>query len=97
MVAISSSVGSVGNVVEGGNYVYRSSKAALNSAWRIFALDHPEVIATLLSPGRVRTDMNPRAPLLPEESIAGLRRIIQRLTPQDSGCFFRYDGHVPPW
>ncbi|HXQ52826.1 MAG TPA: SDR family oxidoreductase [Stellaceae bacterium] len=96
MLAVSSAVGSVGNIVDGGYYVYRSSKAALNSAWRIFAVDPPEVIATLLSPGRVRTDMNPRAPLAPEESIAGLRRIIARLTPQDSGRFFRYDGQVLP-
>jgi NAD(P)-dependent dehydrogenase (short-subunit alcohol dehydrogenase family) len=97
MLAISSAVASVGHVEVGGNYVYRSSKAALNSAWRIFALDHPEVIAALLSPGRVHTDMNPRGPLSPEESISALRRIIARLTPQDSGRFFRYDGNTPPW
>ena len=40
----------------GGTYVYRSSKTALHAAWRAFAFDHPEVIATILSPGRTTTN-----------------------------------------
>lgn len=96
MVAISSTAGSVTSVIAGGIYVYRSSKAALNAAWRAFALDHPEVIATLMSPSRVRTDMNPQAPLSPEVSVTSMRGVIAGLTQTDSGRFLRYDGQPAP-
>jgi NAD(P)-dependent dehydrogenase (short-subunit alcohol dehydrogenase family) len=97
MIAVSSLVGSVGHVGHGGQYAYRSSKAALNSAWRTFAYDHPEVIAAMVSPGRVRTDMNPGAPNAPEASVARLRRVIAKLTQAESGGFFRVDGSPAPW
>ena len=97
MLAVSSVAGSVTSVIAGGMYAYRSSKAALNATWRAFALDHPEVIAALLSPGRVRTDMNSEdAPLGPPESVAGMRRVIAGLTQKDSGGFLRYDGSSAP-
>lgn len=96
MVAISSTAGSVTSVIAGGIYVYRSSKAALNAAWRAFALDHPEVIATLMSPSRVRTDMNPQAPLSAEVSVTSMRGVIAGLTQTDSGRFLRYDGQPAP-
>lgn len=97
MIAVSSLVGSVGQVDHGGQYAYRSSKAALNSAWRTFAFDHPEVIAAMLSPGRVRTDMNPAAPNAVEASVSSLRGVIANLTPAQSGGFFRVDGNPAPW
>jgi NAD(P)-dependent dehydrogenase (short-subunit alcohol dehydrogenase family) len=97
MVAISSVAGSVSHLISGGIYAYRSSKAALNATWRAFALDHPEVIATLVSPSRVRTDMNPDAPLIPEASVRSLRGVIAGLTQKDSGQFFRYDGQLAPF
>jgi NAD(P)-dependent dehydrogenase (short-subunit alcohol dehydrogenase family) len=97
MIAVGSVAGSVSRMQSGGTYVYRSSKAALHAAWRAFAFDHPEVIATVLSPGRVRTDMNPTVPLAVEESVAGLRRVIAGLAQKDSGAFFRYDGAPIPW
>ena len=97
LIAISSLVGSVGYVGHGDQYAYRSSKAALNSTWRTLAFDHPEVIAAMLSPGRVRTDMNPEAPNAIEDSVASLRRVIADLTQQESGGFFRVDGSAAPW
>jgi NAD(P)-dependent dehydrogenase (short-subunit alcohol dehydrogenase family) len=97
MLVLGSLAASVSGVHDGGNYVYRSSKAALHIAWRIFAEDHPEVIAAVLSPGRARTDMNPTASLAPEESVTGMRRVIAGLTAKDSGGFFRYDGTTCPW
>jgi len=51
-----------------------------------------------LSPGWVRTDMGGAgAPLAPETSVAGLRKVIGGLTPADSGKFFSYDGSSIPW
>jgi NAD(P)-dependent dehydrogenase (short-subunit alcohol dehydrogenase family) len=83
--------------ITGASRAYRSSKAALNSAWRTFAFDHPEVIAAMVSPGRVRTDMNPEAPGATETSVASLRKIIANLAQADSGGFFRVDGRPAPW
>jgi len=98
MIAITSLLGSMGANSDGGLYAYRSSKAALNAVWRSFALSHPEVIATLLHPGWVRTDMGGRGALLdPEQSVAGLRRVIANLGKDDSGRFYNYDGSPIPW
>jgi NAD(P)-dependent dehydrogenase (short-subunit alcohol dehydrogenase family) len=97
-VAITSRLGSIAANNEGGLYAYRSSKAALNAAWHSFALDHRDIIATVLHPGWVRTDMGGQsAPLGPEESVAGLRRVIAGLGQADSGGFFGYDGNPIPW
>lgn len=103
MVAMSSGVASIGNNITGGKYAYRSSKAALNAAWHSFAIDHPQVIAALLVPGPLRTDMtrydSKRWPSLaePAENIRGLRKVIENLTPADSGGFFRFDGARVAW
>ena len=85
------------------DYVYRASKAALNAIWKSFAIDHPQVIAAMLSPGLLRTDMTrydpaiwPRLPE-PAENIAKLRQIVANLTPADSGSFFHFTGERLPW
>jgi len=98
VIAITSRLGSIAANNDGGLYGYRSSKAALNALWRSFAIDHPDVIATLLHPGWVRTDMGgASAPLAAEESVAGMRRVIARLGTADSGRFYDYKGESIPW
>lgn len=98
MIAISSRLGSMGANGDGGLYAYRSSKAALNAVWRSFALDHPELIAAMIHPGWVRTSMGgPTALLSPEESVAGMRRVIAGLGRADSGRFYNHDGSPIPW
>jgi NAD(P)-dependent dehydrogenase (short-subunit alcohol dehydrogenase family) len=98
MVAITSRLGSIGANGEGGMYAYRSSKAALNAAWHSYALDHRDVIAAVLHPGWVRTDMGGKgAPLSPQESVSGMRRVIAGLGQSQSGGFFGYDGAPIPW
>ncbi|MDB5408973.1 MAG: Short-chain dehydrogenase/reductase [Rhodospirillales bacterium] len=97
-LALSSALASIGGNSSGGLYAYRSSKAALNAAWRSFAVDHPQLIAAVLQPGWVRTDMGgPGAPLAPAQSIAGLRRVIAGLTPANSGGFYSHDGSTHEW
>jgi NAD(P)-dependent dehydrogenase (short-subunit alcohol dehydrogenase family) len=98
MIAITSRLGSIGVNNEGGMYAYRSSKAALNAVWRSFALDHRAVIAAVLHPGWVRTDMGGKsAHLSVEESVAGMRRVVAGLGKTESGGFFNYDGSPIPW
>lgn len=84
----------------GGNAVYRSSKTALNMAAHCLSLELADrgVIVALLHPGHVRTDMGgPSAPVTADQSAAGLRDVISKLTPEDNGCFRNYDGTDFPW
>ena len=98
MVAISSYLGSIGSINDGGHYTYRASKAALNCVWRILACENPDLIVTVLSPGWVKTDMGgPSAPLEAKDSIANMRKVIAALTPEKSGRFLRHDGSEIPW
>jgi len=99
MAALSSRMGSIADS-SGGYIGYRSSKAALNAAWRALALGWSErpVTLLLLHPGWVRTDMGgPQAPLPVEESVAGLRRVIAGLPRSQSGAFVDHRGEAVPW
>ena len=100
LIAISSKMGSIDDNSSGGYLAYRSSKTALNSAWRNLALEvrRRDVVAAVLHPGWVKTRMGGNsAPLAPEDSIGGMRRVIERLSLDDSGGFFGYDGATVPW
>jgi NAD(P)-dependent dehydrogenase (short-subunit alcohol dehydrogenase family) len=99
MIAISSGMGSIAQN-SGGWIPYRTSKAALNMAWNSLALDARPlgVIAALLSPGWVKTRMGGTgAEITPEESVSAMRRLIERLTIEDSGKFLRRNGSEIPW
>jgi len=98
LIAITSRMGSIAENTAGGSYPYRASKAALNAAWHSLANDHREVIAVVLHPGWVRTDMGgSSAPVGPTDSIAGMRRVIAKLKQSDSGKFFDFEGKELPW
>jgi NAD(P)-dependent dehydrogenase (short-subunit alcohol dehydrogenase family) len=100
LVTISSRMGSMGANTTGGEYVYRSSKAAANAVMRSLAIDlAPEdITVAVLHPGWVRTDMGGAGATLDvETSAAGLATVILGLTPADSGGFFNYDGASLVW
>lgn len=100
LIAVSTKMASIEDNASGGFIAYRSSKAALNAAWRNLAIEarNRGVIAAMLHPGWVQTRMGgASAPLEPEESIAGLRQVIEGLTLDQSGGFFSYDGTTVPW
>jgi len=99
MVAISSGLGSIAES-SGGYVPYRASKVALNMAWRQLSIEaRPLGVATaVLDPGWVKTRMGgPSAPTTPEESIGDMRRVIDGLTLERSGGFYRRDGSAEPW
>lgn len=100
IVAITSQMGSIADNGSGGFIAYRSSKAALNAAWRSLAIDwrdRPLTVA-MLHPGWVQTDMGGgSAPVTPCDSIAGMRRVIDGLTPDRSGSFLSFTGATIPW
>jgi NAD(P)-dependent dehydrogenase (short-subunit alcohol dehydrogenase family) len=99
LVAISTKMGSIEDNRSGGYIAYRSSKSALNMAWRSLAIDNRgKVVCAMLHPGWVQTRMGgSSAPLSPEDSVAGMRRVIDGLGPEQSGGFFNYDGSEIPW
>jgi NAD(P)-dependent dehydrogenase (short-subunit alcohol dehydrogenase family) len=76
------------------------SKAALNMGVRVLSssLARRGLTCVVLSPGWVKTDMGGRnAPVDPETSVRGMRRVINRLTRADTGGFFDYRGKPVPW
>lgn len=98
LIGISTKMGSIDDNSSGGFVAYRSSKSALNSAWKSLAVDNRTVICAVLHPGWVQTRMGGEsAPLSPEDSVAGMRRVIQGLGRDQSGGFFAYNGAEIPW
>ena len=99
MIAVSSGMGSIGD--NGGGWIpYRTSKAALNMAWSCLALEarRSGVACVLLSPGWVKTRMGGAgAEITPEQSVSAMRKLIDRLTMDDTGRFLRRDGSELPW
>jgi len=96
---MSSRLGSIGES-SGMTLPYSTSKAALNMLGKGLAatLASKRIIVVALSPGWVRTDMGGAgAPLSAEASVRGLRKVIERLTPRDSGRFLSHDGTEIPW
>ncbi|MEZ4600140.1 MAG: SDR family oxidoreductase [Syntrophotaleaceae bacterium] len=101
VIAIMGSVmGSMEENTSGGQYIYRSSKSAVHMVGRSLALDLRSrgIITVLLHPGWVATDMGgASAPVSPDESAAGLQRVLEKLGPEDNGRFFDFAGKVRPW
>jgi NAD(P)-dependent dehydrogenase (short-subunit alcohol dehydrogenase family) len=100
LVYLSSKVGSIAENDSGGGYIYRSSKTALNQVIKSLSLDlaGQGFKALALHPGWVLTDMGgPNALIEPHTSVEGMLRVIDNLTPEQSGSFLNYDGSPIPW
>ena len=99
LITISSQMGSL-NRQSTGAYIYRSSKAAVNKVMQVMALElrSDGIIVCPVHPGWVRTDMGgPSADISAEESAKGLTNLISRLTIDDSGKFFQWNGEEHAW
>jgi NAD(P)-dependent dehydrogenase (short-subunit alcohol dehydrogenase family) len=99
IITLTSSMGSIAET-SGGFYAYRSSKAAVNMVMASLARDLAGrgIKVAALCPGWVRTDMGgPAAPVMKEDSVRGLRRLIAGLTAARSGTFTHYDGTAVAW
>ncbi len=100
IVNISSIMGSIGENAGGGAIVYRSSKAALNMVSKSLSVELAPRGITVIAfhPGWVRTDMGgPNAAVTAGESVEGMCAVIERVTPNDSGRFFNFDGREIQW
>ena len=88
---------------------YGASKAALNMLLRTIAIEwarsHPRAVVAALHPGTVATALSapfqrgvaPDKLFTPAMSAAALLRVIDGLTPADSGGFFAWDGAMIPF
>jgi len=104
IVAISTGMGSMealGSTIGFGTaYQYRTSKAALNMAMSILAREvQPKGISVVIfSPGWVQTDMGgANAALTPEQSIGGMRKVLEGNPMDLTGKFLGHDGATWPW
>jgi len=100
IVTVSSKMGSIADNGSGGSYVYRSSKSAVNAVMKSMANDlRPMGVAcAVLHPGWVQTDMGgPNALISAEESVRGMKGVIDGLDLSETGKFFNYDGNEIPW
>ena len=97
---LTSQLGSIADNRSGGDYAYRSSKAALNMVMRSMAADlrRQRITVIVVHPGWVRTDMGGRgAPMAAKDSVAAMRRLFDSVGPADSGSFFSHGGGRIEW
>jgi len=99
LAVLSSRMGSIGLRDNPGMWLYRASKAALNSVLKDAALALAgQATCVTLHPGWVQTDMGgAAADLSVERSAADLRATVARLTPADNGAFLNHDGRPLAW
>jgi NAD(P)-dependent dehydrogenase (short-subunit alcohol dehydrogenase family) len=79
---------------------YRASKAAVNKVAQGLATDLAAegIAVAAIHPGAVRTAMAADdADMEPRESAAALRLLLERLTLDTTGRFWRYDGQAMAW
>ncbi|WP_426176856.1 SDR family NAD(P)-dependent oxidoreductase [Massilia sp. TWR1-2-2] len=106
MAMLSAKVGSIGDNRLGGWYSYRASKAALNMLVRTAAIevarDRKNSVLVALHPGTVNSRLSRpfRGETIgrPAHDAAGdMLRVLDALTPADSGSFRSYNGAELPW
>ena len=104
--ALSARVGSIGDNGLGGWYSYRAAKAALNQLIHTAAIEiartHPMAVVACLHPGTVATPLTARyagnhATVSPSVAAGNLIRVIETLTPSQSGGFYDWQGKEIPW
>jgi NAD(P)-dependent dehydrogenase (short-subunit alcohol dehydrogenase family) len=99
LAIISSRMGSVSLRESHSGWLYRASKAAVNSVLKDASIALTgQATCIAFHPGWVRTDMGgSAADLRVEESVSGMRQVLASLKPADNGKFFNYDGRALTW
>jgi NAD(P)-dependent dehydrogenase (short-subunit alcohol dehydrogenase family) len=104
VIVMGSRMGSIGhnqpaNENAGAAYAYRASKAATNAIVRSFSVDVPEVIWTVVHPGRVETGLvrikeDDAIPVM--KSVSVIAELVENLNDKDNGRFMdRFGKDIP--
>ncbi|HEY0818375.1 MAG TPA: SDR family oxidoreductase [Rhizobacter sp.] len=99
LAVLSSRMGSIGARSSTSGWLYRASKAAVNSVLKDASIVlQGKVTCVSFHPGWVRTDMGGAgADLEVDVSVRHMRRVLAGLTPADNGRFFDHDGTPIAW
>lgn len=100
VIMIGSGLSSIGNTWMAGRYAYRTSKAALNMLMRGMGawLEPMGIAVATVGPGWTQTDMGgPEARIPVVDAVSGMRRVIDQITIDKTGTFWRWDGSRLPW
>lgn len=108
-VQLSAKVGSTTDNYLGGWYSYRASKAALNMLLKNASIElkrtHKQLTIAAIHPGTTDTELSKpfqgRLPadklFTPELSAQRIWQVIDKLTPEQSGGLFHWDGEALPY
>ncbi len=99
LAVLSSRMGSIGARASNSDWLYRASKAAVNSVLKDASLALAgRAVCVSFHPGWVRTDMGGLAADIDvQTSVAGMRSVLASVKQEHSGSFFNYDGQPIPW
>lgn len=99
LAVISSRMGSIGLRTASSGWLYRASKAALNSVFRDVALSTQKATCVVLHPGWLKTDMGGAAAALDvADGVSRIRAVLAGLAPADHGSFIdATDGRQLDW
>jgi NAD(P)-dependent dehydrogenase (short-subunit alcohol dehydrogenase family) len=84
----------------GGMHSYSSTKAAVNRVMIGISMDwkSDNIPVYVIHPGYVQTDMGgSAAEITPAESAEGIRSVIDGMSMENTGSFYRWDGSIHPW
>ncbi|OUR76961.1 hypothetical protein A9Q83_12080 [Alphaproteobacteria bacterium 46_93_T64] len=99
IMTISSQMGAL-SLNSNGAAAYRSTKAALNKVMQVLALDLSTmgITVAVIHPGWVQTDMGgTAAEITATESAAGIASVISKMTPAETGSFYKWNGEGHAW
>lgn len=105
VAVLTARVGSISDNRAGGWYSYRASKAAANQILRTAAIElgrtHPRSCLVALHPGTVETGFSANyqgySKHTASQAADHLMRVVDTLTPDQSGAFFDWAGKPVPW
>ncbi|MET0519111.1 MAG: SDR family oxidoreductase [Burkholderiaceae bacterium] len=99
LAILSSKMGSIGLRSATAGWLYRASKAAVNSVMKDASLVLAgKAICLSFHPGWVRTEMGGAgADIDVQTSVAGMRTVLATVKPEHNGSFFNYDGQPLAW
>nr|WP_315485453.1 SDR family oxidoreductase [uncultured Undibacterium sp.] len=98
LVVLSSCMSSISLRKNNAAWLYRASKAALNSVLKDVSLSTQKAICMAFNPGWVQTDMGGiDAEISVDVSVAGMRHVIAESRCEQNGQFLSYDGTQMTW